>query len=133
MTFVLICTGNAAGKGDLQKYFNDTSRKVKETADPSQKREILNESFHTMSKALDAVESSTLISNEERTGFDRYKATLQDKQDELAGLNGYERVPDEQLNAFSDYVVQDMEQAEQYITISLVAALLILILLVLIL
>ncbi len=133
MTFVLVHPDNAGGKDDLQKYFNDTARKVKETTDPSQKREILNESFHTMSKALDVLESSQLMSNDERVGIGRYKATLQDKQDELAGSNGFERVQDEQLNAFSDYVVQDMEQAEQYITISLVAALLILILLVLIL
>jgi hypothetical protein len=41
------------------------------------------------------------------------------------------RVPDEQLNAFSDYVVQDMEQADQIITISLVTLLLIVILIVL--
>lgn len=133
MTFVLFSLGNAGGKDDLQKYFNETSRKVKETNDPSQKREILNESFNTMSKALDVLENSQLMSNEERTGISRYKAALHDKQDELAGRNGYERVSDGQLNAFSDYAVQDMEQAEQYITISLVAALLIIIILILIL
>ena len=66
-----------------------------------------------MSKALDRVESSRLISQEDRTGIDRFKAALKEKQDELAGRNGYERVSDAQLNAFSDYVIQDMEQAEK--------------------
>jgi hypothetical protein len=47
-----------------------------------------------------------------------YKATFQDKQDKLAGNNGYGRISDEQLNDFSDYVVQDMEQADMIITIS---------------
>ncbi len=47
------------------------------------------------------------------------------------GSNGYERVADAQLNAFSDYVVQDMEQADKSITISLVAALLIVIIIIL--
>ena len=98
-----------------------------------QKREILNKSLQTMSKALDRVESSGLISQDDRAGIDRFKATLQEKQDELTGSNGYERVADAQLNAFSDYVVQDMEQAEQTITISLVAALLIVIILILVL
>ncbi|MCB0287262.1 MAG: hypothetical protein KDE57_11445, partial [Calditrichaeota bacterium] len=59
------------------------------------------------------------------------KATLQDKQDELMGNNGYERVSDAQLNAFSDYVVQDMEQADKTISISLVSALLIVIIIIL--
>jgi hypothetical protein len=49
------------------------------------------------------------------------------------GSNGYDRVADAQLNAFSDYVVQDMEQAERQITISLVSALLIVIILILVL
>jgi hypothetical protein len=85
-----------------------------------------------MSKALDMVQSSPLISKDDRVGIDRLKATLQEKQDELAGLNGYERVSDVQLNAFSDFVVQDMEQADRTITISLVAALLIVIIIILI-
>ncbi len=133
MMFVLVQAGNAGGKDDIQKYFNDTACKVKATTDPVQKREILNKSLQTMSTALDRVESSGLISQDDRAGIDRFKAALQEKQDELTGSNGYERVADAQLNAFSDYVVQDMEQADQTITISLVTALLIIIILILIL
>ena len=132
MMFVLVQAGNAVGKDDIQKYFNDTACKVKATTDPMQKREILNNSLQTMSKALDIVESSGLISKDDRAGIDRFKVTLQEKQDELTGSNGYERVSDEQLNAFSDYVVQDMEQAAQTITISVLAAVLIVVLLLLI-
>ena len=84
-------------------------------------------------KALDKVQNSSLISKEDRIGIDRLKTTLQAKQNELTGINGYERVSDEQLNNFSNYVVQDMEQADQMITISLVALLLIILLIVLIL
>jgi hypothetical protein len=84
-----------------------------------------------MSKILDKVQSSELISKEDHDGIDRLKAIVQDKQDELAGINGYERVPDTQLNAFADYVVQDVEQADQMITISVVVLLLIIILIVL--
>ncbi|HSQ76746.1 MAG TPA: hypothetical protein VLT13_14380 [Bacteroidota bacterium] len=46
-------------------------------------------------------------------------------------MNGYAGVSDAQLNGFSEYVVQDMEQADQLITISLVTLLLIIILIVL--
>lgn len=132
MMFILALPANAGGKGDLQKYFSDAAKKVKSTDNASEKRTILNESFHTMSKALDRVESSGLISKDDRIGIDRFKATLQEKQDELAGSNGYVRVSDEQLNTFSDYVVQDMEQADVIITISLVTLLLIIILILLI-
>jgi len=133
MMFVLVQTGNAGAKNGIQKYFNDTACKVKATTDPIQKREILDKSLQTMSKALDKVQSLPLISKEDRAGIDRFKAALQEKQDELTGINGYERVSDAQLNAFSDYVVQDMEQAAQTVTISLVSVLLIIIILILLL
>ena len=133
MTFVLAQAGNATGKDDIQKYFNDTACKVKATTDPAQKREILEKSLQTMSETLDKVQSSPLISEEDRAGISYFKTNLQEKQDELMGVNGYERVADAQLNAFSTYVVQDMEQAEETVTISLVAALLIIIILILVL
>jgi len=132
MMFVLVQAGNAEGNNGIQKYFNDTACKVKATTDPAQKREILDKSLQTMSKALDKVESSGLISQEDRDGILHFKTTVQEKQSELQGMNGYERVADAQLNAFSNYVVQDMEQA-QMINISLVAVLLIIIILILIL
>jgi len=132
MMFVLVLSANAEGKDGLQKYFNDAAAKVKATNSPSEKRAILNESFQTMANALNIVQNSPLISKDDRAGLDRFKAALQEKQDELAGTNGYVRVADGQLGAFSDYVVQDMEQADQVITISVVTLLLIVILIVLI-
>lgn len=133
MMFVLVQAGNAQEKDKIQKYFNDTACKVKATTDPAQKREILDKSLQTMSKALDRVESLGMISQDDRAGINRFKTALQDKQDELMGSNGYERVDDAQLNAFSDYVVQDMQQAGRYITLSLVSVLLIIIILILLL
>jgi hypothetical protein len=132
MMMVLVQMAFAGGKENLQKYFNDTANKVKATEAPVQKREILSNSLQTMSKALDKIQNSALVSNEDRAGIDRFRSALQEKQDELAGRNGFERVPDAQLNAFSDYVVQDMEQAEKTITIGLVAALLIVIIIILV-
>ena len=132
MMFALVHVGNALGQDNLQKYFNDTACKVKATADPSQKRAILNDGLQNMSKALNRVESVRLISKDDRAGMDRLKITLQERQNELAGSNGYDRVPDEQLNAFSDFVVQDMEQADRTITISLVTLLLIIIIVILV-
>lgn len=133
MMCVLVYAGVAVGQtNNVQQYFNDAACKVKATADPSQKRDILNDKLQTMSKALDVIQSSPLVSNTDRAGIDRLKASLQEKQDELAGTNGFVPVPDDQLNAFSEYVVQDMEQADQTITIGLVAALLIVIIIILI-
>ena len=130
--FALVHVGNALGQDNLEKYFNDTACKVKATADPSQKRAILNDGLQNMSKALNRVESLRLISKDDRAGMDRLKITLQERQNELAGSNGYDRVSDEQLNTFSDFVVQDMEQADRTITISLVTLLLIIIIVILV-
>jgi hypothetical protein len=128
--FVLIIPVNADGKGELKKYFSNVASKVKATENTDEKRKILNESFQNMFDAMEKVESSWLISKEDRAGINQLKSNLQEKQNELAGINGYERVPDAQLNAFSQYVVQDMEQALS-ITISLLALVLIIILVVL--
>jgi hypothetical protein len=131
MMFIFVIPANASGKDQLQKYFNDAATKVKATENASEKRTILSESFQKMSKALDAVQSSGLISKDDIITIDQFKSAMQQKQDELNGNNGYERVSDKQLNAFSDYVVQDMEQADKTITISLVTLILIAILVVL--
>ena len=133
MMFIMIPSGYAGGIEHIQKYFNETACKVKATDDPAEKRDILNTSLQTMSQALERVESSGLVSQDERAGIDRFKTALQEKQDELTGSNGFDRVADAQLDAFSDYVVQDMEQAAQSVTISLVSALLIVLILILVL
>lgn len=132
MLSVFAVPANASGKGDLQKYFSDTAVKVKAADDVSVKRAILNDSFQSMSKALNNVKNSGLISDKDLISIDNIKTSILEKQNELNGINGYERVTDLQLNEFSNYVVQDMEQADQLITISLVTLILLAILLVLI-
>ncbi len=131
LAFVQI--GLADGKNQIQKYFNETACKVKATADPVQKRTILDQSLQTMSKALTMVEKSPLVAKEDKPGIDAFRKALQEKQDELAGRNGFDRVTDQQLDAFSQYVVQDMEQASGTISINIVTLLLIIIILILIL
>jgi len=133
MMFVLAIPVNADGKTELKQYFNKAADKVKATENADEKREILNESFNNMSKILDKVLSSELISESDYAGIEQYKAALQEKQNELTGSNGYQRVPDAQLNNFANYVVQDMEQADSTITISVIALILIILLVVLLL
>jgi hypothetical protein len=130
---VLACAGIAQGQDKLQNYLSDAACKVKVTADPVQKRAILVNSIEKMEQALNAVKGYPLVSKDDKEGIDRFRVVLQDKRDELAGLNGYDRVTDAQLNAFADYVVQDVEQASQTVTISTVTLLLIIIIAILIL
>jgi uncharacterized membrane protein len=132
MMGVLGCAGAAMGQDRVHNYFNDTALKVRATESPVQKREILNKSLSDMTKMIDTVKSSPLTSAQDDITLARFQATLQEKSDELAGINGFDRVPDDQLNAFSTYVIQDMEQARETITISLVVALLIIIIIILI-
>jgi hypothetical protein len=125
--------GHAGSAERIQQYFSDAACKVQATADPAQKREILAHSLQTMSKALDRVQSVPVISQDDRDGLKRFQAALQEKQDELAGANGFERVSDAQLNAFSNYVVQDMEQASKVVTFSTLSLVLIAVVVVLLL
>lgn len=133
VTMLALVQVSSASSGDnIKTYFSDTACKVKATADPAQKRQILSRSLKTMSQALKRAEALGLVAQDHRAGYDRFRASLQAKQDELKGANGYGRVVDAELNAFSDYVVQDMEQAAETVHISLVTALLILIVVILI-
>ena len=124
--------GTAMSQDKIHNFLNDTSLKVKATASPEQKREILSTSLGEMTRAIDTVKGAPLTTDQDRANLDRLRVTLQEKSDELVGANGFDRVPDDQLNAFSTYIVQDMEQADQTITISLVVALLIVIIIILI-
>jgi len=131
MMLVMAFAGIAHGQDKLQSYLSDAACKVKATADPVQKRAILSNSIENMEKALNKVQGSPLVSKDDKASIDRFKVFLNDKRDELEGVNGYEPVPDAKLNAFANYVVQDMEQASQTITISTVTLLLIIIILIL--
>lgn len=133
LMFVLVIPANAGGKGDLQKHFNNVANKVKATENAAEKRAILENSFKDLSEALDKVQGSFLVSKADKDGIENLRITLKENQDELAGINGYDRVPDAQLNNFSSYVVQNMEQADETITISIVALVLIILLVVLLL
>jgi len=129
---VLGWAGTAMSQDKVHNYLNDTSLKVKAATSPEQKREILSNSLAEMTRAIDTVKGAPLATDQDRANLDRLQVTLQEKSDELIGANGFDRVPDDQLNAFSTYVVQDMEQADKTITVSLVVALLIIIIIILI-
>ncbi|MGB5105325.1 MAG: hypothetical protein WBP29_11930 [Candidatus Zixiibacteriota bacterium] len=131
--FVLVGATIAQGQDKIQNYFNDIAAKVKATTDPAQKREVLTKSFESMVNSLNKVQGSPLVTENDKVGIEKLKVIIGEKQDELAGRNGFQRVPDAELNAFAVYVVQDMEQAEQTVTISLVALLLIILIAVLVL
>lgn len=129
---VLILSAQAAEKATIQKYFHGTSTKVKSAQSAAEKRSILNESFQSMTRALEMVTKMETVSNNDRTAIDRMTSRIREKQSELAGTDGYTRVHDNQLDRFSEYVVQDMEQADLVISVSLVTLLLILIVILLV-
>jgi hypothetical protein len=130
---VLGWAGTAMSQDKIHNYLNDTSLKVKAATSPEQKREILATNLGQLARAINTVKGAPLTTDQDRVNLSRLQATLQEKSDELIGANGFDRVPDNQLNAFSTYVVQDMEQADRTITVSLVVVLLVVIILILIL
>jgi hypothetical protein len=128
---VMAGAGTVHAQDKLQDYFSDLAVKVKAAEDPARKRALLDESFVKMTKVLDAAEKSPLLSKDDKAGIAQVRAVINDRQAELAGVNGFERVTDDQLDAFASFVVQDMEQADDRISISLTAFLLIIIIIIL--
>jgi len=127
-----------AGNGESAKvqdkfkqYFNSISVQVKQANTPAEKRDILNKSFEKFNKALSTVINMRGIPAGDVKSLNTLKASVSAKYNELNGLKGYTKVQDSQLNNFADYVRQDMEQADQWVTISVTTLLLIVILVIL--
>lgn len=131
---LLVCSiaiAQANGKEKLQQYFNDAATQAKAVSDPAEKRAILTNSIAKVTKALDVAETMSSVSETDKAGIQRFRTSLQEKQDALAGVNGAARVDDNRLNDYANYLVQDMEQADTVVTISLVTLLLIIIIIIL--
>jgi DNA phosphorothioation-dependent restriction protein DptG len=119
-------------KAEFQKMWNDVVMAVKEAETPIEKREILNNFFDDMMEALTTAENSQLLNDEDLKGIDYLQKKITEQKNELNGLNGFEKVGDGQLNDFADYTLQEIEQADTVLTISLTTLLLIIILAILI-
>jgi len=138
--FALACSLFIAGpvqadvnpREQLKQHVRDIVKTVKDAPTAAKKRAILDEKLRAMVTVLDRAKQMTKRSAHEKN-IEALRARLQEKLDELHGQNGYTAVPDGQLNTFADYVQQDFEQADQFITISATTAVLILILLILLL
>ncbi|HLR31285.1 MAG TPA: hypothetical protein VK074_02270 [Fodinibius sp.] len=135
VTLILATATAGYGQSDeaserIKTYVNKVVQKVERAEDSDQKRAILNDSFDKMTEAFDRVASMEGISSGDKEGIDVLRKDIQEKRNELNGLDGYNRIADNQLNKFANYVQQDMEQADT-ITISVTTLLLIIIILLL--
>ena len=117
---------------ELQKYINEIITEVKEADDPEEKREILNDIFDDLQKAFAAAKNSPYVPAEDHKGINELEEMITERYDELNGLNGFTKVPDNKLNEFATFTLQSIEQADTVLTISLTTLLLLIILAILI-
>lgn len=115
----------------IKKQVRDLVQEVKEAPSAAEKRSILDAKLRGMISALDRAEKMGALSSTDQKGVDVLRTRLQEKLDELNGHNGFEPVPDGQLDNFADYVQQDFNQANSTVTIGVGTALLILLLIIL--
>lgn len=115
----------------FKKHFNETVQEVQGTEDADEKRMILNESFSKIISSIDLIESRTNLSDDETAQLHSYKLGITEKQNELNGLDGFDEIVDEDLDDFSNFSQDFMEQANRTITIGATTLLLIIIILLL--
>lgn len=130
-------TASAIGDRDealdmFKTYINTMVQKVEKAKKPAKKREILNNSFDEMTAAFDKALSFGVVSKKDRKAINTFKADIEQKKNELNGLDGYKKVANNNLNDFANYVQQDLEQADT-VTFSISAVLLVLIIILLLL
>lgn len=116
----------------FKKHINKVVEKVEKAETPEEKRDLLNTSFDKLLTSFDRVEKMKKLSESDQAALNNLRSTVTEKKNELNGMEGYRRVPDNQLNNFANFVQQDLEQADQTITISVTVLLLIIIILILI-
>ncbi len=115
----------------FKKHFNETVQAVHATDNADEKRAILNESFSKMINVIDQIESRASLTEDEIANLNSYKLDLTEKMNELNGLDGFDEIMDEDLDDFSNFSQDFIEQANRTITIGIGTALLILIILLL--
>lgn len=115
----------------FKQHFNETVQQVKSSDDPDEKRAYLNQSFDKMLNAIDRIENSAVLSEDESAQLLSFKEDIEEKKSELNGLDGFDEIVDEDLDDFSNFSQQAMEQANRTITLSLTTALLIVLILLL--
>lgn len=115
----------------FKKHFNETVQAVEETDNADEKRAILNESFNKIITAIDRIESRASLTEDEIASLNSFKLGITEKQSELNGLDGFDEIMDEDLDDFSNFSQDFIEQANRTITIGVTTALLILIILLL--
>ena len=77
--------------------------------------------------SLDEVKHTPFLSDNDVESMDSFKKQVELKYNELNGFNGFQKVNDNNLNNFADYSVQDLEQSAEYVTISILTLVLIII------
>lgn len=84
-----------------------------------------------MITTLDRIETQANLTEDESAQLISFRNDISEKQNELNGLDGFEEVLDEDLDDFSSFSQDFVEQANRTVTIGLTTALLILIILLL--
>ncbi len=115
----------------FKKHINGVVDKVESAESPEKKRELLNNSFNELLATFNKVEKLKSLSSSDQTALNGLRSNIAEKQKELNGMDGYRRVPNNQLNNFANFIQQDIEQADETITISVTVLLLIIIILLL--
>lgn len=114
----------------FKKHINKMVESVEKSKTADAKREVLNESFDDLIDAIEKVETMKTVPQKDKDGLVTFKADIQEKKDELNGLNGFNAVPSNNLNNFAHFVQQDLEQADT-VTIGVTTLLLIILILIL--
>jgi len=115
----------------FKKHINKMVESVEKADAPDEKRVVLNNSFDDLIGAIEKVESMKAVPETDKEGLKVFKADIQDKKNELNGINGFSPVANNNLNNFAHFVQQDLEQADT-VTIGVTTLLLIILILILI-
>lgn len=117
----------------FKKSFNETVEEVRNTENADRKRALLNDSFDRMITVIERIEARAQLSEEEKAQLKSYKNEITEKQDELNGSDGFDKISDKDLDDFSEYSQQYFQQAANTSTITIGVTTLLLIIIILLL
>jgi hypothetical protein len=129
---ILVCAfvqlATAHDRSEIHKRLAEVAQHVKQVKDPAAKRALLDDTFRQLTDVLNSASQGPLATAADQAALKLLARNVQEKRDELNGKNGFQLVDDSRLNNFADYSIQDLEQADQWVTISVTTLILIVLL-----
>ncbi len=113
---LILCSLNVSAQstdpfGTFKKILNTTVGHVHAESNVDKKRVLLTETLNKLDSGIELARDSQMFTKEKKLLLNELAERIEERREELEGRNGFSAISDSNLDAFSVFIQQDMEQA----------------------